>query len=511
MCWNFETAKTAIKLDLVSLMQSSLNGLVFFKTLHMIPYSTQTDTRTERDVVRAVKREHSFAKFPRANVNKEMILQMAKDNAVQFVDMQFSDIFGVLKAVTIPVHKLEDALTHNVWFDGSSIDGFTRIMEADMYLKPDMNTFTVLPWTKNGEDVTARLICDVYMPDGTPFEGDPRFVLKRQLERAEKLGFTFNTGPEFEFFLFTTNEAGEAEAVHDNAGYFDQTTDLALQIRRHMAFSLDEMGIEVEALHHEVAEGQHEINFKYGDALATADNATSFKLTLKAVAQRMGLHATFMPKPFFGKNGSGMHVHQSFSKIENGSNAFYDKEGTYGLSKLAQSFIAGQLKHIKAMNAIINPVVNSYKRLVVGYEAPVNVAWGQQNRSALIRVPRINPELAERASRIELRCPDPSANPYLAFAVMLAAGLDGIENGLEAPAPLEVDIWALNAEEMAEKGITTVAANLHEAIEALKNDDVIRGALGEHLFEHFYTAKMTEWDEYRMHVSEWELKKYMDK
>lgn len=437
-------------------------------------------------------------------------MEMVQEFAVQFVDMQFTDIFGVLKAVTIPVHKLEDAMDHNVWFDGSSIDGFTRITESDMYLKPDLNTFAVLPWTLDGEDVTARLICDVYMPDGTPFEGDPRGVLKRQMAEAEKLGLTFNTGPELEFFLFKTDENGKVTELHDGAGYFDQSTDLGLRIRRHMAFALDMMGIEVEALHHEVAEGQHEINFKYANAVTTADNAMTFKLALKAVAQRMGLHVTFMPKPFFGKNGSGMHVHQSLASLEDGSNKFYEESGTYGLSSLAQSYIAGQIHHIKAMNALMNPTVNSYKRLVVGYEAPVNAAWGQRNRSALVRVPRISPALAPKATRIELRCPDPSSNPYLAFAVMLAAGLDGIKKGMVAPAPVEENIWQLSPEEMEAKGIHTVASDLGEAMEALKNDEVIRAVLGEDMFKKYYAAKTEEFEAFRTSVSQWELDRYID-
>jgi glutamine synthetase len=484
------------------LLVNSLNPYAM-NSVHSI-----ASTELSADPVRATRREHMYAKYPRKNATKEQVLEMARKYAVQFVDMQFTDVFGTLKAVTIPVHKLEDAIDHNVWFDGSSIEGFTRIFEADMYLKPDLNTFAVLPWTMKDEDVTARLICDSYMPDGTPFEGDPRNVLKRQLEEAKALGLTFNTGPELEFFLFEADERGRIQEVHDGAGYFDQHEDRGLGIRRHMAFALDHMGIEVEALHHEVAEGQHEINFKYADALTAADNALSLKMTLKAVARTLGLHATFMPKPFFGANGSGMHVHQSLSSIEDGSNKFYG-EGTYGLSPLAQSFVAGQLHHIRALNAIINPTVNSYKRLVVGYEAPVNVAWGQQNRSALIRVPRLNPELASKGARIELRCPDPSANPYLAFAVMLAAGLDGIKKGMKAPAPIEDNIWELSPEEMKEQGIQTVAGSLHEALEALKEDDVVRGALGEHLFEKYYSAKMEEWDEYRTSVSQWELDRYI--
>lgn len=486
-----------------------MNGI---SVINPVDMTTLTSTRvtTKTDSVRGVRRAHSYAKFPRNGVSKEMIMDYCEQYAVQFVDMQFTDMFGVLKAVTIPVHKLEDAIDNNVWFDGSSIDGFTRIMEADMYLQPDLDTFSVLPWTTEGEDVTARLICDVFLPDGTPFEGCPRFLLKKQLERAAKLGLTFNTGPELEFFLFEKDENGNPTTIaHDTAGYFDQTTDLGLQIRRHMTFGLEEMGIEVEALHHEVAPGQHEINFKYNNALQTADNAQSLKLTLKAVAQRMGLHATFMPKPFFGENGSGMHVHQSLASIEEGGNKFYKEGGTYSLSELAESFIAGQFLHIKAMNAIINPTVNSYKRLVVGYEAPVNVAWGQQNRSALIRVPRLSPSQAKRGARIELRCPDPSANPYLSFAVMLAAGLDGIEKGLKAPAPIEENIWKLTPAEMAENGIETVAGSLGEAIDALEKDEVIKAALGAHTAELYLKAKKKEWASYKLAVTDWEVDNYL--
>lgn len=461
--------------------------------------------------LRAKPREHMFNKFPRKNVSKEQVLEMCREHAVQFLDMQFTDVNGNLKAVTIPVHKLSDAIDNNVWFDGSSVKGFMRVTESDMFLKPDLDTFAVLPWTKEEEDVTARLICDVHLPDGTPYEGDPRGVLKRQMAEAAALGLTFNTGPELEFFLFKMDENGEAVPVpHDNAGYFDQTTDLGLRIRRHMAFALDEMGIEVEALHHEVAEGQHEINFKFSDAVKTADNAITLKLVLKAVARKMGLIATFMPKPIFGINGSGMHVNQSLASLEDGSNKFYDPDGQYGLSGLALSFIAGQIKHIRALNAITNPSVNSYKRLVVGYEAPVNAAWSRHNRSALIRVPKITPSQQGKANRIELRCPDPSCNPYLAFAAMLAAGLDGIKQGLVAPPPVEDNIWDLTFEEMKARGIESVAYDLRSALKALREDSVIRGALSEELFNKFYETKMSEWEDYRARVYDWELKKYMD-
>jgi glutamine synthetase len=461
--------------------------------------------------VRAKAREHMYAKYPRANVTKEMVLEMCAEYGVQFIDMQFTDLMGTLKAVTIPVHKLSGAIDNNVWFDGSSIEGFTRITESDMYLKPDLDTFAVLPWTRGDADVTARLICNVHLPEGMPYVGDPRNILKRQLAEARKLGYKFMVGPELEFFLCPTNGGGEVVAEpHDNAGYFDQTTDLGLQIRRKMAFALDEMGVEVEALHHEVAEGQHEINFKYADALTAADNAISFKLTLKAIAQRMGLRATFMPKPFFGVNGSGMHVNQSLSSVTDDTNKFYDPEAEYGLSGVAKNFIAGQIKHIRAMNAVVNPTVNSYKRLVVGYEAPVNAAWGQRNRSTLIRVPRISPETAKYATRIELRCPDPSSNPYLVFAVMLAAGLDGIKSGLNAPDPVDDNIWDLTPEEMKAREIFPVASNLKEALDALAGNEVIRGALGEETAAKFLHAKNAEWESYRTYVSKWEIDRYMD-
>ncbi len=436
------------------------------------------------------------------------VLSLAKEGNVQFIDMQFSDLYGILKAVTIPVSKLGEALDHNVWFDGSSIKGFTRIFESDMYLKPDVSTFAILPWTKNTSQVTARLICDVYMPDGTPFEGDPRQILRRQVERAEAMGYTYNVGPEPEFFLFKTDEDGEVYPLpHDRGGYFDQSTDLAAKIRKDMTFALQSMNVDVEALHHEVAEGQHEINFRYDNPIRTADNVMTFKHVLKAVANLYDLHATFMPKPIPKINGSGMHVHQSLFK--NGTNAFYDGADEHGLSPLAKSFIAGQLHHIKAMNAIINPIVNSYKRLVVGYEAPVNVAWATQNRSALIRIPRLIVG-REQATRCELRCPDPSANPYLAFAVMLAAGLDGIEKNMQAPEAVEENIWELDDTEMESKGIGTVAASLKEAIDALAENDVIRGALGEHTYKHYCDAKNQEWDDYRIQVSQWEHDRYLE-
>lgn len=443
-------------------------------------------------------------------MTKEDVLKLARERNVQFVNLQFTDIVGTLKAVTIPVWKLEDAIEQNVWFDGSSIEGFTRIHESDMFLKLDLNTFAVIPWTEGSRSGTrARIICDVYMPDGEPFAGDPRYILKRQLERIREKGYVFNVGPELEFFLFKKDENGRLTALpHDEAGYFDQTADLAADIRQEMTFALQEFGIDVEALHHEVAIGQHEIDFRYMDALGGADASVTLRFVLKSIAARHGLHATFMPKPIQGINGSGMHVHQSLFTTE-GDNLMFDANGTYHLSQMAQSFIAGQLHHIKALNAIINPTVNSYKRLVVGYEAPVNVAWGQRNRSALIRVPRYTPG-REKAVRVEIRCPDPAANPYLALAVLLATGIDGIEKGMQVPEPVEDDIFEMTQEEMNERGIGTVAMNLAEAIDELEKNEVIREALGEFTFNKFIQAKRAEWDSYRMSISQWELDRYLE-
>ncbi len=443
-------------------------------------------------------------------MTKQEVLKLAAEQNVQFVNLQFTDIIGTLKAVTIPVWKLEDAIDQNVWFDGSSIEGFTRVHESDMFLKPDLDTFAVIPWTRgSGSGTRARIICDVYMPDGEPFEGDPRGILKRQLERARRMGYVFNVGPELEFFLFKRGADGKlAPLPHDEAGYFDQTTDLATEIRQEMTFALQAFGIDVEALHHEVAVGQHEIDFRYCDALAGADASVTLRFALKSIAAQHGLHASFMPKPITGVNGSGMHVHQSLFTTD-GQNMMFNKDGLYSLSDFALGFIAGQMHHIKALNAIINPTINSYKRLVVGYEAPVNVAWGQKNRSVLIRVPRYTPG-REKAVRVEIRCPDPAANPYLAFAALLAAGLDGVEKKMIPPAPVEDDIFEMTPEEVKHHGIGSVAANLVEAIEALRDNEVVRGAIGEFTFGKFYQAKLQEWDSYRIAVSQWELDHYLD-
>src|SRR3989338_3304460 len=387
------------------------------------------------------------------------VLEKAKKDEVKFVQLQFTDIHGTIKSVTIPIHKLEESLEKGTWFDGSSIEGFTRIAESDMFLKPDPTTYAVLPW-EAGTKATARLICDVYTPDGKPFEGDPRHILKRVMEEAAELGFEYNVGPELEFFIFKPKEeTGEIKPVtHDVAGYFDfSPRDLASEVRKDIIFALEAMGLEVEMSHHEVAPGQHEIDFKYGPALLQADRAITFKHVVKSIAYKHDLYASFMPKPIFGQNGSGMHVHQSLLDIKTGKNAFFDAGDNYKLSAVAKSFIAGQLQHVKGMSAVTAPTVNSYKRLVPGYEAPVYICWAQINRSALIRIPRYSPG-REKATRAELRCPDPSCNPYLAFAVMLKAGLDGIKNKMEPPKPVEEDVYEFDECKLETHGIDTLPA-----------------------------------------------------
>ena len=440
-------------------------------------------------------------------MNKKKVLEIAEQENIKFIDMQFSDLLGIVKALTIPVSKLEEALKNNVWFDGSSIDGFTRIFESDMYLKPELSTFAVIPWTNGTNNVTARLICDVYMPDGSMYAGSPRTVLKTQLAKAKALGYEFNVGPELEFFLFRKENGAINPLPHDRGGYFDQSTDLASEIRQVMTTALQGFGIDVEALHHEVADGQHEIDFRYGDALTVADNVISFKYAVKSIAHSHDLHATFMPKPIAGINGSGMHVHQSFFKA--GKNLFYSKDGRYHLSELARHYIGGQLKHARAITAVLNPIVNSYKRLVPGYEAPVYVSWANTNRSALIRIPRYTPG-RENSTRCELRSGDPTSNPYLSFAVMLAAGLDGIENKIEPPPPMEENIYELTEANLQLKKVATLPVSLREALTVLNEDQVICEALGEIALTSFTTAKMAEWKEYSINVSQWELERYLE-
>ena len=440
---------------------------------------------------------------------KQTVLEQAERDRVRFVNLQFTDVVGLVKSVTIPGHQLEDCIDHGKWFDGSSIEGFARIAESDMYLDPDLATFSLIPWER-GQDTTAKVICDVYTPEGEPFPGDPRYVLRRALREAEALGYRFNTGPELEFFLLQLNSDGSVSLEpHDEGGYFDLSTDLASQVRKEMVNALQALGITVETSHHEVATGQHEIDFQYDDALKTADNAVTFRYTLKAVARKFGLHATFMPKPLYGINGSGMHTHQSLWDIKRGKNAFSDPKDPYGLSETARQYIAGTLEHARGMIAVLAPLVNSYKRLVPGYEAPVYVGWARINRSALIRIPQSS-KGQFNSVRIELRCPDPSSNPYLAFAAMLAAGLDGIDRKLTPPDPVEENLYHFDAAKLESRRIKQLPGTLSEAIDELSRDAVIREALGDHIFERFVEAKREEWDEYRTQVSSWEVDRYLE-
>ena len=435
------------------------------------------------------------------------ILRVATEEKVAFIHLQFTDVVGIVKGITIPVDQLARALEKGVWFDGSSIQGFARIAESDMYLMPDPATFRIIPWESDGEYATARMICDVYTPEGDPFPGDPRGVLKRALKGAESKGLEYNTGPELEFFLFQYDDCGNPTlSPHDLGGYFDYSTDLAVSVRKQMVFALEAFGIVVEAGHHEVASGQHEIDFEYADALSAADNAITFKYVLKAIARQNGLYATFMPKPIAGINGSGMHTHQSMMSLETGKNMFADPDDEFGLSLLAKQFIAGQLAHARSMCAILAPLVNSYKRLVPGYEAPVYLSWARINRSALIRVPRISDI---EATRLELRCPDPSCNPYLAFAAMLKAGLDGIDNKMSPPEALEENLYDLDEARRLARGVEMLPGSLGEALDCLGEDRVIQDALGPHVYERFVGAKTQEWDEYRIEVSPWEIERYL--
>lgn len=436
--------------------------------------------------------------------SREDIKKLVEENGVKFIRLQFTDIFGALKNVAITDRQLEKALDNQIMFDGSSISGFVRIEESDMYLRPNLDSFVIFPWRPQQGKV-ARLICDVYRPDGTPFEGDPRNVLKNVLKEAEDLGYSMNVGPECEFFLLDTDEYGNPKLkTQDDAGYFDLSPlDAGENVRRDISLVLEDMGFEIEASHHEVAAGQNEIDFKYENALTTADNIMTFKLVVKSIAQRHGLHATFMPKPFFGINGSGMHINMSLNK--DGKNAFVDEKDELGLSKTAYSFIAGLIKNIKGISAITNPLVNSYKRLVPGYEAPVYIAWSAKNRSPLIRVPASR----GNGTRIELRCPDPSANPYLVLACLLAAGLDGIKNNLVPPVRIEKNIFKMTAEERELESIDNLPGSLEEAIKYMEESELVKKTLGEHTFNNYIKAKKVEWDDYRSKVHMWELDNYL--
>ncbi len=444
--------------------------------------------------------------LPMSKMTKDAVLKKAEQLKVEFVKLQFTDVLGTTKNVALPVKQLEKALDGDVMFDGSSIEGFVRIEESDMYLKPDLDTFTLIPWQSEYGNV-ARLVCDVYLPNGKPFPGDPRVNLKRVIKEAEAAGFVMNAGPEPEFYLFERTEEGVPTIqTKDKGGYFDLSPiDLGDEVRRAMVMALESMGFEIEASHHEVGEGQQEIDFKYADALATADNIATFKFVVRKIAINYGMHATFMPKPAFGKAGTGMHIHQSLFKKGGKVNAFYDENGKYQLSKIGLQYIAGLLTHARGYCAVTNPLVNSYKRLVPGYEAPVYIAWSEKNRSPLVRIP------ARRGigTRAELRCPDPACNPYLALAVSLKAGLDGIKRKLDPGDPVNLNIYHLTEEERKHYGIRNLPANLSEALDELEADDVMKSALGEHIYDRFMTAKRIEWDEYRQQVHQWELDQYL--
>ncbi|TCZ81052.1 type I glutamate--ammonia ligase [Paenibacillus albiflavus] len=436
--------------------------------------------------------------------SKADILRIAKEENVRFIRLQFTDLLGTIKNVEIPVSQLEKALDNKMMFDGSSIEGYVRIEESDMYLYPDLSTWVVFPWVM--ESKVARLICDVYLPNGNPFPGDPRGVLKRVLKEAEEMGFTsMNVGPEPEFFLFKTDEKGNPTMeLNDQAGYFDLApTDLGENCRRDIVLTLEEMGFEIEASHHENAPGQHEIDFKYADAIKAADQIQTFKLVVKTIARQHGLHATFMPKPIFGVAGSGMHCHQSLFRGK--ENAFYDPEDKLGLNETACQYMAGILHHARGFAAITNPIVNSYKRLVPGYEAPCYVAWSASNRSPMIRIPSSR----GLSTRIEARNPDPAANPYLALAVMLKAGLDGIKNKMQLSAPTDRNIYVMTEEERLAEGIPSLPENLKEALDELRKNEVIAEALGEHALLHFCELKEIEWDMFRTQVHAWERDQYM--
>ncbi len=435
------------------------------------------------------------------------ILELVEREQVKFINLQFSDIMGMVKQVTIPAHELGDTLEHGKWFDGSSIEGFARIHESDMYLDPDLETFGVLPY--QGGLSTAKVTCNIHTPDGEPFAGDPRHVLMLALKEAREMGYHFYTGPELEFYLFKLNEAGQPESLpHDEGSYFDISTDLAADVRKEMVEALEMQGISVETSHHEVGPGQHEIDMRYDEALRMADKVAEFKTTLKTVAHNHGLHCTFMPKPVFGIAGSGMHCHQSLWSIAEGKNAFYDRHDQYGLSEVAKQFIAGQLAHAKGMCAVLSPLINSYKRLVAGFEAPVYVSWARTNRSALIRIPKFSPNKPE-ATRIELRSPDPTCNPYLAMSVMLMAGLDGIKRKLPLGQPIEEDLYEFTDEMMIRHGVDTLPGSLHQALEALEKDEVVQAALGPHVYSRFIEAKYMEWKDFRRHVTSWEVQRYL--
>ncbi|UCD91483.1 MAG: glutamine synthetase [Desulfobacterales bacterium] len=435
-------------------------------------------------------------------MTKEDVLKLVKEKDVSFIQFWFTDVLGMLKTFAITPSELEGGMTEGMGFDGSSIEGFARIEESDMVALPDPGTFQLLPWRVDRP--VARMFCDVVNPDHTPYDGDPRYVLKRLLKNIGEKGYTFYVGPELEYFYFKDNKTPEGI---DEGGYFDsRPLDMAFDLRRDTIFALQAMGIDVEYSHHEVAPSQHEIDLRYDDALSMSDKTMTYRIVVKEVARQSGYYATFMPKPIFGENGSGMHVHQSLFKGD--KNLFFDENDPYHLSNIAKGYIAGIMKHAREITAVTNQWVNSYKRLVPGYEAPVYISWARRNRSAMIRVPMYKPG-KETATRIEFRAPDPSCNPYLAFAVMLAAGLKGVEEEYELPEPIEEDIYEMTENEMHERDIITLPGNLYEAILEIEKSELVKEALGEHIFNKFVENKKIEWDMYRTHVSRYEIEKYL--
>lgn len=438
------------------------------------------------------------------------LLKKVKEDNVKFLSLQFTDVMGAVKSVDMPIRHLEDVLKDGAWFDGSSVEGFARIQESDMRLKVDPDTYAVLPWSA-ADSKRARVFCDIYTPGGEPFDGDPRGALKRILKKIADRGWMLNIGPEPEFFLFKGGNGGVHPVPHDTGGYFDFSSfDEAVVVRTALMDALDAMGLDVEVGHHEVALGQHEIDFRFADALKAADNVLTLKYTVKAIAAQHGLTASFMPKPVYGINGSGMHCHQSLFDTKTGKNLFFDANDSAHLSPLAYSFIAGQLEHARALAGVVAPTVNSYKRLVPGYEAPVYIGWAQQNRSALIRIPRYT-EGRDKAVRAELRFPDPSCNPYLAFTVMLAAALDGIDKNLTASKPLNnINLYHLNKEERAKLGVTELPGSLSESLGELAKDEVLKSALGSTLYEAYMRAKLEEADDFRLRVTDYEIEKYLE-
>src|SRR3990167_735829 len=445
--------------------------------------------------------------MPKDNIKE--VLERVKKDKVSFVDLQFTDFLGNIKSSTIPAYNLPDAMVRGVWIDGSSIEGYARIHESDMYLMPDPDTYALMPWRNNVETGrVARVICDVYKPNHEPFDGDPRQILKKVLMEAKQLGFEFYTGPECEFFLFPKDASGcILPQAKGNGYYFDLIMDETYLIKREIMEAIGQMGIITETSTHEVADNQHEIDIRYDTALATADNTITLKMAAKFIAFKHNFHATFMPKPFFGVNGSGMHTHQSLWK--GSKNAMYDKADKYGLSKIAYSFLTGQLKHVREIAGVFAPTVNSYKRLTPGYEAPVYACWARINRSALIRIPKISKGYEDKATRVEIRCPDPSSNPYLTFAVLLKAGLEGMKKGLKAPNPVEENLFHFDDEKLAKYYITKLPASLIEALEEIKNGKIVREVFGEYTWDRYLEAKYAEWDSFRTSVTGWEIDRYL--